>query len=396
MSANGGGSDGSVLRADRGPWGGGDETPDDKPKRPKPGGPKASEGEPGDSKGAGPRNPWAQPPIELRPKREGGRTPTSLDELFKKGRGRIGGGGGGGFSPIVGGRPLWLYGVSIFVVLWLFLSSFHLLEPAEEGVVTQLGSYSRTVGPGGIHMTWPAPIERIRKIDTANIRTLPIGSEQADQENLVLTGDQNIVDLAYQVRWSIKDPELFQFQLADPEQTIGEVAESSMRATVANFTLTNAIGPGRSDIEVQVQQRMQELLDQYSSGVKIDGIAIRQADPPAQVDEAFKEVNSAQQERESYQNEARAYAQQVLEQARGESAAFDKVYAQYSLAPEVTRRRMYYDTMERVLGKVDKTIVETGGVTAYLPLPELRRRARAAPGASSTPGVTVSPGGRAP
>lgn len=365
---------GTISAADKGPWGSGEDESAQPPKGPK-----------------GPRNPWAQPTGDRTPPRPERVRPTSaLDELLKRGRksGFGGGDGGGGIPRLPGGHPIWLYAGIAFVVIWIVSTSFHILQPAEQGVVTRLGSYSRTVGPGGIQMTLPAPFETMSKRDTGNIHELKIGSEQPNQENLVLTGDQNLIDLAYQVRWSIKDPELFEFQLAQPENTVGEVAESAMRATVANFSLANAIGPGRSDIEAQVQQRMQAILDQYRSGVHIDGIQLLQTDPPAQVDEAFKEVNSAKQQRESYQNTARAYAQQVLEAARGESAAFDKVYEQYRLAPEVTKRRMYYDTMERVLGKVDKTIVETGGVTSYLPLPELKRRTAPTPQVSVTDGET--------
>ena len=175
----------------------------------------------------------------------------------------------------------------------------------------------------------------------------------------------------------MRAPELFFFQLANPEDTIREVAESAMRATVANFNLTDAIGPGRVEIEAQVQRRMQALLDEYRAGVTIQGIAIRQADPPSQVDEAFKEVTAARQEREAAINLARAYQQQVLERARGDTSAFEQIYAQYQLAPEVTRQRLYYETMEAVLSNVDKTIVEARGVTPYLPLNEVQKRLRA-------------------
>jgi len=357
---------GMISPVEKGPWGDGGGEGDGAP------GPR------------GPRNPWSQPPRGPRAVDDGGPRPSALDELFKRGRGFGGGGGGSGLPKFGGGgRPLWLYGIALFVVLWLVFSSVHVLQPAEQGVVTRLGSFSRTVG-SGVQFTMPAPFERMRVLDSQNIREVKIGSEQPNQENLVLTGDQNLIDLAYQVRWSIKDPELFVFQLAEPELTIREVAESAMRATVANFSLNSAFTTGRSDIEQEVQRRMQTILDQYRSGVRIDGIQLLQTDPPAQVDEAFKKVNAAKQQRESYQNDARAYAQEVLEQARGESAAFDKVYEQYRLAPEVTRRRMYYDTMEQVLGKVDKTIIEARGVTPYLALPELRRRAKASPEVSVT------------
>jgi membrane protease subunit HflK len=303
------------------------------------------------------------------------RGPSALDELLRKGRGGFGGGPGGGGSPVNFGDSarVWKWAIGAVVAAWFLFSSFHIIPPEKEGVVTRLGSYSRTVGPG-VKLTWPAPIERMRTEDVRAIRTMQIGSPSATDENFVLTQDQSIVDLAYEVRWTVRDPELFFFQLADPEGTIREVAESAMRATVANFTLVQSIGPGRVEIEAQVQQRMQELLDQYRAGVIIQGIAIRQADPPSQVDEAFKEVTAARQERESAINLARAYQQQVLERARGDTAAFDKIYEQYRLAPAVTRQRLYYETMENVLSNVDKTIVEPRGVTPYLPLNEVQRR----------------------
>ncbi|MGQ3100529.1 MAG: protease modulator HflK [Alphaproteobacteria bacterium HGW-Alphaproteobacteria-17] len=343
----------------------------------------------GDGKKPGPRNPWVTPdPIDINRGRKP-RGPSALDELLRKGRGGFGGGGSGGGS---GGQfdlgdsaKFWKWAVLGVALLWVIFSSFHIVPPEKEGVVTRLGSYSRTVGPG-VKLTWPAPIERIRLEDVRAIRTMAIGSPNATDENFVLTRDQSIVDLAYEVRWSVRDPEFFFFQLADPEGTIREVAESAMRATVANFDLVQAIGPGRVEIEAQVQQRMQELLNQYRAGVMIQGIAIRQVDPPSQVDEAFKEVTAARQERESAINLARAYEQQVLERARGDTAAFDKIYEQYRLAPGVTRQRLYYETMENVLSNVDKTIVEARGVTPYLPLNEVQKRVSATPPAAATKG----------
>lgn len=332
-------------------------------------------------KGDGPRNPWTQPIDDRGARGPKSRGPSALDELLKRGRGAGGGGAGGGFGgglPPMPSAKLLSWGVLGFVALWIVFSSFHVVPPEKEGVVTQLGSYSRTVGPG-VKFTLPAPIERIQLEDVRQIRTMDIGSPNAADENFVLTRDQSIVDLAYGVRWTIRDPELFIFQLSDPEGTIREVAESSMRATVANFDLVQAIGPGRVEIETQVQARMQELLDEYRAGVSIQGIAIRQADPPSQVDDAFKEVTAARQERESAINLSRAYQQQVLERARGDTAAFDKIYEQYRLAPEVTRQRLYYETMETVLSNVDKTIVEPRGVTPFLPLNEMQRRAMPEP-----------------
>lgn len=355
----------------------------------------------GDGKGdddapAGPRNPWTTPTNQNPFGGSRPRGPSTLDELLKKAR-QNGGGGGGGH----GGGPQFSMGQNPRFLKWAILggvavialfSTVHIVPPEKEGVVTQLGSYSRTVGPG-IKFTLPPPIERIRLEDVRAIRTMTIGSPSATDENFVLTRDQSIVDLAYEVRWSVREPEYFFFQIANPEETIREVAESAMRATVANFDLVQAIGPGRVEIEAQVQQRMQDLLNEYRAGVTIQGIAIRQADPPSQVDEAFKEVTAARQERESAINLARAYQQQVLERARGDTAAFDQIYEQYRLAPGVTRQRLYYETMENVLSNVDKTIVEPRGVNAYLPLNELQRRANA-PAVTPAPSAPEAKGGR--
>jgi modulator of FtsH protease HflK len=333
-----------------GPWG--------------PGG--GSGGGSGDDGGSGPRTPWGQPPRRRRPGASG--NVTSLDEFLKKSRDRFGGG-----FPGQEGRPYWLYGLGVFLLLWLLFTSVHRVGPQERGVVTRLGSYNGTMMPG-IGFSLPAPIDRVQKIDVEEIRTIDIGSTDASSENLILTGDQNIIDLAYSVRWNISDPELFLFQINNPQETIREVAESAMRAAVAGVSLDEAIGAGRAEIEQRVEQIMQQLLNGYGAGVEVQGVAIKQSDPPAAVNDAFKEVSAAQQEAQSYINQARAYALQLTAKAQGEAAAFDKVYVQYKLSPEVTRRRMYYETMEKVLSRVDKTIIEAPGVTPYLPLPEVARR----------------------
>lgn len=349
-SAPGSGSSGTGSKMnDQGPWGG-----------PRKGG----DGDGGD--GGGPRNPWTPPPQGP----GGPRKPRgpSLEQLLR-GRGKFNMPGGSG------NKSVWLLAVVAIVALWMAFSSVHVLGAEEEGVVTRLGAYNRTVGPG-FHFTLPMPFEKLQKVDTQAIRTTQIGSTGASQENLILTSDQNIIDMAYEVRWSVLNPQRYLFQLEDPEQTVAEVGESAMRAAVANFELISAIGPGRGDIETQVRERMQQILDSYRSGITVRAISILQSDPPAEVNEAFKEVNAAKQERESAINNSRAFSQRVIERALGDTARFDKVYAEYRLAPEVTRRRIYYETMEGVLGDVDKTILEAdSNVTPYLPLPELKRRA---------------------
>lgn len=350
----------------QGPWGGKNDGPDGD-------GQKGGDG--------GPRNPWTQPGKPS----SGQKGPSAIEELLRRGResfgqggGGNGGGGFGGLPPRAAGRALWPIAIGLVVILWVVLTSFHRVGPQERGVVTFLGKYSRTLTPG-ISLTLPAPFEAVTTVDVEEIRTIDIGSVSAEKENLVLTGDQNIIDLAYSVRWNIRNPELYLFQLSEPDASVREVAESAMRAVLASVSLDDALGAGRTAIEQQVELRMQEILDSYKSGIRIQGVAIKQADPPAAVNDAFKAVSAAQQTAQTYLNQARAAAQQVTAKAQGEAAAFDKVYEQYRLAPDVTRRRMYYETMEGVLSNVDKTIVEGNNVTPYLPLPELKKRAQATP-----------------
>ena len=327
-----------------------------------------SEPEGGDNQ---PGGPWGETPKRKRGSSGTPRQVTSLDEFLRRGRERFGGGGGG--LPGAPSRSIITWAILGVIGLWLAFTSFHLIAPGERGVVTLFGRYSHTLKPG-VGVTFPFPINRVQKIDVENIRELALGS--ASTETLMLTGDQNIIDIAYTVRWNIRDPELYLFQLAQPDETIREVAESAMRAVVATISLNDAIGEGRGEIENRVTERMQAILDAYRSGVVIQGIAIRQADPPQAVNEAFKKVTAAQQDAQSYINRANAYSLQLTQKAQGEAAAFDKVYEQYRLAPEVTRRRMYYETMEQILPKMPKTIVEAPGVTPYLPLPEVQKQSQ--------------------
>jgi len=315
----------------------------------------------------GPSGPWGEP--QRRGRRTGlGAGNSALEDLLRRGRARFGGDGGG-----LPGRPdrsVVLWAVLGLVLLWLVFTSTHSISPSERGVVTQFGRYSRTLSPG-VSFTLPSPIERVKKVDVESIRTIDLGSQSS--EDLMLTGDQNLIDIAYSVRWNIRAPELYSFQLSDPDGTIKQVAESAMRAVIAQMTLRDAMGDKRGEIEARVTDAMQRVLDGYRSGIQIQGVAVQQADPPAQVNDAFKEVTAAQQDAKSYVNQANAYALQLTAKAQGEATAFDKVYEQYKAAPEVTRRRMYYETMEQVLSKVDKTIIEAPGVTPYLPLPQVQK-----------------------
>lgn len=359
------GGRGAVFNENRGgPWGGGSG-----------GGEGSGGGSGGDgSGGGGPRNPWGLPggggPRRRRPGMPSADV-TSLDDWLKRSREKIGRGFPGGGSGA--DRPYWLYGLIAFAILWLLFTSVHRIGPQERGVVTTFGRYERTLNPG-ISFSWPAPVSRVENVSVEEIRTITI--PEGDRENLILTGDQNVIDLAYSVRWNIKDPQLYLFQIANPDATIREVAESSMRAVLARVGLDDALGAGRSEVEQRVEQNMQQLLDDYGSGVAIQGVAINQSAPPSAVNDAFLEVSAAQQKAQSAQNAARAYALQLTARAQGDAAQFEQLYNQYKAAPEVTRRRMYYETMEEILSRVDTTIIEAPGVTPYLPLPEINRRAR--------------------
>jgi modulator of FtsH protease HflK len=326
-----------------------------------------SGGDGGRGGGGGPRNPWSFPPDGKRPQRGGATNP--IDELLKRARS----GGGPGF-PGANGVRLWLMVFGALVAVWILYTSIHPIGPRERGVVTTLGSYSGTLNPG-FRLTLPAPLQLVQTIDVANIRT---ENFPRSGDNLMLTGDQNIVDLAYSVRWDIRSASDYAFQIAKPEDTVRATAESAMRAAVSNTTLNEAIGEGRARIEAQVQASMQQILDDYHSGIRIQGVAIQKAAAPQQVDDAFKAVTAAQQEAQANKNNANAWAQQIIAGAQGEAAEFNKIYEQYKLAPEVTRRRMYYETMEQVLARANKTIVEAPGVTPYLPLPGPRAGATTA------------------
>lgn len=349
----------------KGPWGSG-------------GG--SSSGGDGDGSSGGPKNPWAQPPGG-RPRGTPG--PSALDEFLKRARSSGGGFGGGSGRPRLPGTPsagsLWAIGGGILVVLWLAVTSIHSIGPQQRGVVTFFGQYTGTLDPG-IRLTLPAPFTSVEKLDVSAISTDTF-PENGAGENLMLTSDQNIVDLDYSVRWNISNPQDFAFQIKDPQSTLRATAESAMRAVVATSTLDQTIGNGRDAMEVRVQQSIQNILDSYNAGIRIQGVAIKGALPPQAAIDDFKAVSAAQQEAQTTIYRARARAQQVLAKAQGEATSFNVIYAQYKLAPDVTRRRMYYDTMENVLARSDKTIVEAPGVAPYLSLPNGGRKAPTAPAA---------------
>jgi len=347
------------------PWGGGGS------------GDEPGEGGPSGD-GGGPRNPW----LPGGGGGEGKRRSASIEDIFKnrgpEGPRRAGGGGGGPTFRLPerpGGKswvPLIVAGAAL---VWVAASSVHFIQPGEQAVVTWFGGkYSATLN-SGTAFSAPWPINMVEKENVTQVRLEEVPGPNT--EKLILTGDQNLVDLSYLIRWNISDLTLYKYQLNDPRNALLEIGEAAMRAAVARQNLDAVLtGAGRAEIEQDVRTAMQARLDAYRSGISVQGIEINKVDPPAQVEEAFKDVSSAQQDADAAINRSRAVAQQTLARAQGDASEFNDIYEEYRMAPEVTRRRLYYETMEQILSKTDKTIVEGGNVTPYLPLPELKRRAQ--------------------
>ena len=369
---------GLAMAGKKNPWGGGSK-----------GGSGGGDGGGDDSGGSGndgPRNPWL--PGGGSGGDDGRRRSANVEDLFKR-RGPEGpkrGGGGPTFRiPERPGGKSWLPIIIVgAVLLWVGFTSVHFVQPREQGVVTWFGSkYSTTLSPG-TNWTLPYPVQSVDIEDVSEIRTESIGD---GDENLILTGDQNLVDLSYIVRWNIKDLVQYRFELAQPSETLKEVAEAAMRSAIAETDLDTVLsGAGRERVELRVRNRMQKILDYYDTGIAVQGVEIARTEAPKQVIEAFNDVLAARQDREKLLNDARRYEQQILATAQGEAAEFNNIYEQYKLAPEVTRRRLYYETMEQVLSETDKTIVGADGVTPYLPLNEAQRRSQpATPQAAPAP-----------
>jgi membrane protease subunit HflK len=332
--------------------------------------------------GGGPRNPWLPGGGE-----PGKRRSASIEDIFK-GRGpegpRRAGGGGGSGGPTFrlperpGGKswvPVIIGGIAL---VWVAVTSVHFVQPGEQAVVTWFGGkYSHSLD-SGTNFTAPWPLHTVEKENVTQVRLEEVPG--TNTEKLILTGDQNLVDLSYLIRWNISDLALYKYQLGDPRNALLEIGESAMRAAVAKQKLDEVLtGEGRAEVEQDVRAAMQARLDAYRSGISVQGIEINKVDPPSRVEEAFKDVSSAQQDADAAINRARAVAQQLLARAQGDASEFNDIYEEYKLAPEVTRRRLYYETMEQILSKTDKTIIESGNVMPYLPLPEVKQRSKAQP-----------------
>ncbi len=365
---------------------------------------------------------------ERRP--QGGRKPGNdgphipeIDEIVRKGqeqlrvlmggRGKGGMNGGGGRGE--GGGPRvtkqgMLLGALALVALWSYMS-FYTVKPEERSVELLLGKFSSVGSPGLNFAPWPFVTAEI--VQVTNERQTDIGLGRSGEDGgLMLTRDQNIVDIGFQVVWNIEDPAKYLFNLADPGDTIRAVSESAMRDIIARSELSPILNRDRGAIATDLRMAVQGTLDTYDAGLNVIRVNFEKADPPREVIDAFRSVQAAQQERDRLEKEADAYANKVTAGARGEAARlteesegyraqvvnnasgeasrFTSVYNGYIKAPELTRKRMYLETMERVLGGMNKVILDgvSGegagqGVVPYLPLTELGRNTQ-----SSTPSAT--------
>lgn len=300
--------------------------------------------------------------------------------------------------------------VIILLGLWT-LSGFYRVGTDEQGVVTRFGEYVRTTEPG-LHYHLPFPIETAFKPKVTRVNRIEVGfrtsqsqfsqtpqTRQTPEEALMLTGDENIVDLNFTIFWIINDAKDFLFNVRNPEITIKSIGESVMREKIGQTPIDPILSEGKSIVEEEVKNKAQSVLDYYNSGILITQVQLQKADPPELVIESYRDVQRAKtdeqrlrNEAEAYRNdiipkargeaekkiqEAEAYKQEVVAKAEGEAQRFLSVYDSYKMSKDVTRERIYLETLEKTLGKIDKVIVDNkagGGVVPYLPLPELKKK----------------------
>jgi membrane protease subunit HflK len=352
--------------------------------------------------GSGPKGPWGSGPQSSGPK------PPDLEDLLRRGQDRL--------QTLLPGGHFSSMGIALLVLAVIAvwgLSGFYRVQSEEVGVVMRFGKYVRDAQPG-LNYHLPYPIETVQLPKALRVSTLSIGMRvdetrrsgtfrDVPEESLMLTGDENIVDVDFTVLWRIKPNGAgdFLFNIQNPEGTVKAVAESAMRDVIGRANIQPILTGARTTTEAAVQELMQKVLDNYKSGILVQQVQMQKVDPPAQVIDAFRDVQAARADLERLQNEAQTYAnrvvpdakgraaqivqiaqgykEQAVAEAKGQTARFLKVYDEYKKAPDVTRQRIYLETMERVLGSADKVVIDPGsssspGVVPYLPLSELTRR----------------------
>ena len=348
------------------------------------------------SQGGGPwrspgRGPWGQGPFGPQPTGDLEEIIRRVqDALSKLTPGGSGGAGGKGF----GSRGL-LFLVLAAVLVWFAWGTFYTVQPSEVGINLVFGRYTGKTA-AGLNTNWPWPIGVVIKVPVWDQQITEVGyrsgaSDDIPEESQMLTGDKNIVDVHFRVNWQIDPakPEDYVFNILNPRETVKAVAESIMREVVGLKTIDGILTTDRKSVETDVQKRMQDLLDSYRAGVLVKQVQLQSVDAPSQVISAYRDVTAAQQdqqravnEAETYNNkvvpeaeggaarivaEAQAYREQTILEAKGQTARYNQIYEQYKKAPGVTRERMYLETMERVLGPMDKTIVDSNSASPPVP-----------------------------
>ncbi len=393
--------------------------------------------EPGNSDKSGKdRDPWSG----------GGRKqdgPPDLDEVARKlqaavaralgGKKRSGGSSGGGGDRSGGGPgnvnlpnlPNLPLGGGVIVLLALILwglSGIYIIDPAERGVVLRFGQYTDTTMPGP-HWHIPFPIESVEKVNVEEIRNAEIGYRSGGRaqsatgvvlrESLMLTQDENIISVQLAVQYRIKDAKDYLFNVVEPDLALRAATESALRETIGKSKMDFVLTEGRADIAAQIQNRTQEILDLYVSGLQITSVNMQDAQPPDEVQSAFADVVKAREDRQRLVNEAEAYANDIIPRARGGAARivaeadayreqvvadaegtasrFSQVLAEYKKAPEVTRERLYLDTMEKVLSSSSKVVVDLGSNNlTVLPLERMLGTGQPSANAGTAAGVPAS------
>jgi membrane protease subunit HflK len=349
-------------------------------------------------------SPWGAP--NKNNKQPSSNTPDDMEDLAKKFQDGLKNMFGGSSKTPDVKKPITLFIIGAIAV-WA-LSGFYRVDADEQGVVLRFGKYTNMTQPG-LNYHLPFPIESVMTPKISRVNRIDVGFRSSNEgsrgaigdikeESAMLTGDENIVDINYSVFWVIKDASKYLFNIQDPIGTIKVVAETAMREVIARKKIQTILTQGRAEIEIEVQKIMQQILDSYNSGVDITQVQAQKSDPPAQVIDSFRDVQAAKADKERAQNEAEAYANDIIPRARGEAAKivqeaegykkevvaqaegeasrFIAIYNEYAKAKTVTQERMYLETMEKVLSGVNKIIIDKqsgSGVVPYLSLPELKK-----------------------
>jgi membrane protease subunit HflK len=322
----------------------------------------------------------------------GGDLDAMLRQLIQRLNKTFGGNGGGkgGGQGLTPSAAAAIAGVAFGA--WA-LSGVYVVQPNEQAVVTTFGSYSRSDSPG-LRYHLPTPIEKVEKVKVTDLNRIDIGGStgaEVPEESLMLTGDENIVDLAFSVQWRVSDAAKYLFNVKDPDDAVKAVAESAMREVIGKTKLQSVLTNGRGQVQIEAAELMQKMLDRYGTGVFVDAVQIRNANPPKDVIDAFRAVATAGQDAQSLVNEAntyrnrvineakgdasrivqssQGYREQIVREADGEASRFNQIYGEYKRSPGVTRQRLYLETMERVLAKSNKVIVDGKNTSAPIILP---------------------------